>query len=90
MSDNTTESPFITLALALGDHGAIVRVRVRRVGASRETILKGKQALCMATKCMALDGERYGNGWAASNGSAKSLGYATVLISIEEFSNTPA
>ena len=88
--NDTIESPFITLASALGEHGAIVRVRVRRVGASRETVLKGKQALSMATKCMALAGERYGNGWAASNGSAKLLGYATVLISIEEFSNTPA
>ena len=90
MSDNTIESPFITLASALGEHGAIVRVRVRRVGASGETVLRGKQALNMAKKCMALAGERYGNGWAASNGSASLLGYATVLISIEEFSNTPA
>jgi hypothetical protein len=82
---STVESPFESLRSVMGETGAIVRVRVRRVGSTRETVLKGERALAMATRLMDMPGERYGSGWAASTDTCKAMGYATILVSLERF-----
>jgi hypothetical protein len=69
----------------MGETGAIVRVRVRRVGSTRETVLKGERALAMAARLMDMPGERYGSGWAASNDTCKAMQYDTILVSLEQF-----
>ena len=81
---STIDSQFVALKDCVSDLAAINRVVLRRVGSTTQTTLKGKRAQAMATKLMALSGERYHNGWAASSDACKSIGYGTVIVSIEE------
>ena len=81
---STIDSPFVTLKDCVNDLSAINRVVLRRVGSTTQTTLKGKRAQSMATKLMALSGERYHNGWSASSDACKSMKYGTILVSIED------
>ena len=82
---STIDSPFVTLRNCLGESGSIVRVRVRRQGATKETVIKPERAHKITAKLFDLPGEAYncGSGWVATYETAKRLGYATIYVSIE-------
>ena len=75
---------FITLREALGESGAVSKLNARKLGSTKAAIMK-QHAIPFATKMLDMQGERYNGGWAASADTCKRMGYATIIVTIEEF-----
>lgn len=80
----STGTQFVTLRDCLGAANTVKRIMVRR---PRSTIAKpivNTAANNMLAKLLDCHGELLGSKWSASYGTCKQLGYATILVTIDE------
>jgi hypothetical protein len=80
----TTETQFVTLQDALGTTNAIKRIMVRRQKSTIAKPIVNRAADNMIAKLSDCHGELLGSNWSASYETCKQLGYATILVTIEE------